>query len=115
MAIFWKLCQNSQQPLTKLISTYMEREILEIDVLYIGAGPGSMASALQLKKLMKESNVDASIGIIEKSREIGAHSMSGAILDPRSLKELYPNFLDMNCPVEAEVNNESMYYLTNSG
>lgn len=92
----------------------MEREVIDLDVLYIGAGPGSMAGALHLKKQLAEATIDASIGIIEKSREIGAHSLSGAILDPRSLKELYPDFLEMDCPVEGEVSEESLYYLTES-
>lgn len=92
----------------------MEREILDLDVLYIGAGPASMASALHLKKQLAEAKIDATIGIIEKSREIGAHSMSGAILDPISIKELYPNFIEMNFPIESMVKKESMYYLTNS-
>ncbi len=93
----------------------MEREVFELDVLYVGAGPASLASAYHLKKLLKADGKDAAIGIIEKAREVGAHSLSGAILDPKSIKELIPDFLHKGCPIESEVNTEKMYYLTRSG
>ena len=87
------------------------RQILDVDVLYIGAGSASLAGALHLKRLSLESGTEVSIAIIEKSREIGAHSLSGAIIDPRSLNELIPDYLEKNAPFEAEVIDENMYYL----
>ena len=68
------------------------REVLELDVLFVGAGPASLAGAIHLQNLLKESGNEASIAILEKAGEIGAHSLSGAIVDPRALRELFPNF-----------------------
>ena len=89
-----------------------DRQKLEFDVLFVGAGSASLAGALHLKKLSKDAGLDISIAIIEKAREIGAHSLSGAIIDPRSLSELIPNYLDLVVPFEAEVSEENMYYLS---
>ena len=68
-------------------------QVLDVDVLFVGAGSASLAGALHLKNLTVNAGLDISIAIIEKSREIGAHSLSGAIIDPRSLNELIPNSL----------------------
>lgn len=89
-----------------------EREVLELDVLFVGAGPASLAGAIQLNRLFKESGQEASIAVLEKAAEVGAHSLSGAIVDPRSIAELFPNYADLNIPFEAEVSEERMYYLT---
>jgi len=88
-----------------------EREILDLDVLFVGAGPASLAGAIQLKRLFNESGCEASIAVLEKASEVGAHSLSGAIFDPRSLNELFPDYKDRNVPFEAEVIEEHMYYL----
>ena len=89
-----------------------EREVLELDVLFVGAGPASLAGAIHLQSLLKESGQEASIAILEKAGEIGAHSLSGAIVDPRTLKELFPDFDQQNIPFESEVTEEHLYYLT---
>jgi len=90
----------------------IEREVLEIDVLFVGGGPASLAGALHLNKLLKETNTEASIAIIEKGSEIGAHSLSGAVVDPKSLNELFPNLKNEDFPFEYPVSKEYMYYLT---
>ena len=69
-------------------------QVLDVDVLFVGAGSASLAGALHLKKLSVNEVQDISIAIIEKAREIGAHSLSGAIIDPRSLNEIIPNHLE---------------------
>ena len=91
------------------------RQTLDVDVLFVGAGSASLAGALHLKKLALNAGLDISIAIIEKAREIGAHSLSGAIIDPRSLNELIPDHLEKNVPFEAEVAEENMYYLSSKG
>ncbi len=91
------------------------RQVLDVDVLFVGAGSASLAGALELKKLSANAGLDISIAIIEKSREIGAHSLSGAIIDPRSLNEIIPNHLEKGVPFEAEVAEENMYYLSSKG
>ena len=75
-----------------------EREILDLDVLFVGAGPASLAGAIQLKRLFNESGCEASVAVLEKASEVGAHSLSGAIFDPISLIELFPDYKDRNVP-----------------
>ncbi|MEE2876292.1 MAG: electron transfer flavoprotein-ubiquinone oxidoreductase [Candidatus Neomarinimicrobiota bacterium] len=89
-----------------------EREILEIDILFVGAGPASLSGAIHLNRLLRENGEEASIAIIEKGAEVGAHSLSGAIVDTRALQELIPDYIDKGVPFESEVAEEHMYYLT---
>lgn len=92
-----------------------QREILEVDFLFVGAGPASLVGALHLKNLLNDSNPDLSIAIIEKASEVGAHSLSGAVVDPITLNELFPNLSNEDFPFENEVDKEYMYYLTKKG
>ncbi len=71
-----------------------------------------MAGAIHLQKLLKESGRDASVAVLEKGAEVGAHSLSGAIVDPRALQELLPDYESQNIPYESEVTEEHLYYLT---
>ncbi len=89
-----------------------EREVLDLDVLFVGAGPASLAGAIHLKRLLSKSGTEASVAVLEKASEIGAHSLSGAIVDPRALRELFPDYTDSDLPFEAEVSEEHLYYLT---
>src|SRR6266498_778989 len=83
----------------------MERETLELDVVFVGAGPANLSGALHLSRLVKQYNEtvkngerqgeplgDIEIGVIEKGATVGAHILSGAVMDPRALKELIPEF-----------------------
>jgi len=103
-----------------------ERETLEMDVLLVGAGPANLACALQLSKLIAVYNQNAkqsgskpldeiNIAVIEKASEIGAHQLSGAVLDPISLLELIPDFANQGAPLEAPVGEEHVYFLSASG
>ena len=92
-----------------------QREELPIDVLFVGAGPASIAGAIHLKRHAKKNNLDIEIGIIEKATEVGAHSLSGAIVDPKSLIELFPELPESDFPFEAPVKTEKMFYLKESG
>ena len=89
-----------------------EREVLNVDILFVGAGPASLAGALHLNRLIKKDNIDISIAIIEKASEVGAHSLSGAVVDPKTLNELFPELSNEDFPFESPVNQEYMYYLT---
>lgn len=90
-----------------------ERDKLEVDILFVGAGPSTLASAIHLVQLCKKNDITPpSIAIIEKSAEVGAHQMSGAVLQPSALKELFPDFLERGCPVESIVTKEGVYFLT---
>lgn len=102
----------------------IEREQLEMDVVFVGAGPANLAAALHLKNKLKEHNEtvartgrgtaidDLEIGIIEKGSFVGAHILSGAVMDPIAIRELMPDFLAQGCPVDTVVTSDAFWYLT---
>jgi electron-transferring-flavoprotein dehydrogenase len=103
----------------------MERETLEFDVVFVGAGPANLSSAFHLTRLVKEHNEavaagkregaplgDIEIAVIEKGAAVGAHILSGAVMDPKALKELMPDFIEQGAPLESPVNDDAFLYLT---
>ncbi|MBL7960464.1 electron transfer flavoprotein-ubiquinone oxidoreductase, partial [bacterium] len=107
----------------------IQRDVMEMDVLFVGAGPASLAGAYHLANLIKKHNdaiesgtkqgqkiqLENGIGILEKGKNVGDHMLSGAVMDPSGIKELIPDFLEKGFPFECEVTGESVYLLTEKG
>ena len=92
-----------------------ERDSLEVDVLFVGGGPASLAGAIALRRLAAERGLDLSVMVIEKGGEIGNHGISGAVLDPRALDELLPDWREKDAPVEAAVSSDALWFMTAGG
>ena len=94
-----------------------ERETLDLDVLFVGAGPASLAGACHLARLLERHNsnaaskIELSIAVLEKGAEIGAHGLSGAVVDPRGFQELFPEKAS-EVPYEAEIHREHLWWMT---
>nr|WP_221235139.1 electron transfer flavoprotein-ubiquinone oxidoreductase [Sphingopyxis panaciterrulae] len=83
------------------------------DVVIVGAGPAGLSAAIRLKQLANEAGSDVSVCILEKGSEVGAHILSGAVIDPRSLDELLPEWREQGCPLaEVPVNDNQHWILT---
>jgi electron-transferring-flavoprotein dehydrogenase len=87
-----------------------QRESLDVDVLIVGGGPAGLAAAYHLRKLSK----DLSVAVLEKGKEIGAHIISGAVMDPRGINELMPDWKEKGGPIENPVDEDHVLYLTRS-
>lgn len=96
-------------------SSHAERETMEFDVVIVGGGPAGLAAAIRLKQLAADNNRDVSVCVIEKASEIGAHILSGAVIDPRALDELFPDWKARNAPLNAPVTEDCVLFLTETG
>ena len=91
----------------------MTRDTLEVDILIVGGGPAGLSAAIRLAQLQKEKGGEPlSIAVLEKAREAGAHQLSGALLDPSALRDLIPDFAARGAPLDCEVREDNIYYLT---
>ncbi len=93
----------------------MTRESMEFDVVIAGAGPAGLAAAIRLRQLAAEHEREVSVCILEKGSEVGAHILSGAVLETRALDELIPDWKDRGAPVRTAVSEERFLFLTERG
>ena len=102
-------------PLDKLIvqeGSAGAGDTMELDVVIVGAGPAGLSCAIELAKLAKADGSELNVGVLEKADALGEHSLSGAVINPRAFRELFPDLKDSDFPFRTQVSKESVYLLT---
>jgi len=93
----------------------VERESMDFDVVIVGAGPAGLSAAIRIKQLAAETGKDVSVVVLEKGSEVGAHILSGAVMDPRAMNELIPDWKEKGCPFETPVTYDTFMVLGEQG
>ena len=96
---------------SQIIEQFGPREAMEYDVVVVGGGPGGLSTAIRLKQLAAEGGREVSVVVLEKGSEPGAHILSGAIMDPIALNELFPKWKELGAPLNQPVTDDAMVFL----
>ncbi|MCA6251403.1 MAG: NAD(P)-binding protein, partial [Phenylobacterium sp.] len=97
------------------MSETLEREAMEYDVVIVGAGPSGLAAAIRLKQMAEAAGAEISVAVLEKGSEVGAHILSGAVIDPSGIAELLPDWKELGVPLETAVTQDKFLMLGPAG
>ncbi|MDI9409840.1 MAG: NAD(P)-binding protein, partial [Candidatus Pacebacteria bacterium] len=94
------------------VTARSDREAMPYDVVIVGGGPAGMAAAIRIKQLAQQAGREVSVCVLEKGSEVGAHTLSGAVIETRALDELLPNWRELGSPIVTEAKEDHFLFLT---